>query len=515
MTDANMSAEVREALSSMNFDETPTINELITRYIKLALKCHPDKNGGSETSKEAYQKLQNQYKVLGDYIIQKNSANNDVINDDEMDHVNIFRNFNMDKKNSKCHIVIIEEELVAVWKTVLTEVYGEPEDRKENGFLYVHNDYDVNEELFKITVTLYSSTSKLHIQSAKQFANDQFTFGELPNLYAKVRKLSKHDNAVNCTNEPETGYVTKRGRNIKAPHTSTRGVSVKTISKTINQSCKFTACTFKSKIKKNLNTHMKEHKNKYDKKRNIPHDITIEPTPDTVVDMETQDVVIPILTNSNEVESEPEKAKADSERYKLKLEELQGDLSEKEKCVNELDAKIKDLEKQKKGYLKEIDKINNEKEELRKEYDTAIEKSKDLFEENTKLKEEVKIYQDLQVANMEAQQKLKESRKETAEYKLKFEELLNEKNKEADNDDNVNIECIVLNKAHGYRRTSPCSKPVHVGESAPEPIKNNDKGPIHEDTELHQKCEICPRQYKTPYELRNHLRDDHGNFVGH
>ena len=71
MTDANMSAEVREALSSMNFDKTPTINELITRYIKLALKCHPDKNGGSETSKEAYQKLQNQYKVLGDYIIQK------------------------------------------------------------------------------------------------------------------------------------------------------------------------------------------------------------------------------------------------------------------------------------------------------------------------------------------------------------------------------------------------------------------------------------------------------------
>ena len=104
---------------------------------------------------------------------------------------------------------------------------------------------------------------------------------------------------------------------------------------------------------------------------------------------------------------------------------------------------------------------------LRKEYDTAIEKSKDLFEENTKLKEEVKIYQDLQVANMEAQQKLKESRKEIAEYKLKFEELLNEKNKVADNDDNESL----FNEKQRNLKSDP--KPTRRGHNGKNNFQSN------------------------------------------
>ena len=124
MNSKNFSQDVQEALNYLSFDDIPTMKELNTRYRRLALLKHPDKNGGSDTSKEDYQELQKFYKLIGNCIIENDTP---VCDEEERDQFEAFKNFNFDKKNKFCHTVLIENKLTSSWKQVLSSKLGEPE----------------------------------------------------------------------------------------------------------------------------------------------------------------------------------------------------------------------------------------------------------------------------------------------------------------------------------------------------------------------------------------------------
>ena len=94
MFNKNLSDMMREALKFLQFDDIPSMKELNTRYRKLALIKHPDKNGGSDSAKEDYQHLLNCYRLIGNYIV--DNVTDDDATEEEMDHVTTFKNFNFD-----------------------------------------------------------------------------------------------------------------------------------------------------------------------------------------------------------------------------------------------------------------------------------------------------------------------------------------------------------------------------------------------------------------------------------
>ena len=105
---------------------------------------HPDKNGGSDTSKEDYQELQKFYKLIGNCIIENDTP---VCDGEERDHFEAFKNFNFDKKNEFCHTVLIENKLTSSWKQVLSSKLGEPEIKgKGPGQIFKVPEYSVNDD---------------------------------------------------------------------------------------------------------------------------------------------------------------------------------------------------------------------------------------------------------------------------------------------------------------------------------------------------------------------------------
>ena len=164
MNGKNCSQDVQEALNYLSFDDIPTMKELNTRYRKLALQKHPDKNGGSDTSREDYQQLQKYYRLIGNCIIDNDTS---VCDDEERDHVKAFKNFNFDPKNKFCHMVLTKNKLTTAWNQVLSSRLGEPENKGKNGLIFRVKEYSVNDDFYTITVTLYEvpkdNRSKLHI----------------------------------------------------------------------------------------------------------------------------------------------------------------------------------------------------------------------------------------------------------------------------------------------------------------------------------------------------------------
>ena len=76
-------------------------------------------------------------------------------------------------------------------------------DKHFNGLVFKTNEkFQVNDETIQITVTLYilPTYPKLHIQSGKQYANDEFILRELPELYQEVRRVTLH---ITLMSEPE------------------------------------------------------------------------------------------------------------------------------------------------------------------------------------------------------------------------------------------------------------------------------------------------------------------------
>lgn len=66
---------IHKAVKILNFDSHSniTVDELKKRYHKLALQYHPDKNGGSEESKQRFQTIQEAFEVVKKHISSEQS----------------------------------------------------------------------------------------------------------------------------------------------------------------------------------------------------------------------------------------------------------------------------------------------------------------------------------------------------------------------------------------------------------------------------------------------------------
>ena len=186
---------LQKALGFMGFEDIPSMKELTMKYKKLCLTYHPDKNQGSDT-KELFQELQQSYKVIGDQILANIDDINNVNDKDEEHFINVFqvfKNFNFDKRNTKCHTVLVENKNAAFWRQVLTTNLVLHKESNSKEHIFKHINWQMNKT---VTVTLYDTPatdnqSKVHIQSGNQFVNDDYILDQMPLFYMEVRKLSQ------------------------------------------------------------------------------------------------------------------------------------------------------------------------------------------------------------------------------------------------------------------------------------------------------------------------------------
>ena len=112
----------------------------------------------------------------------------------------------------------------------------------------------------------------------------------------------------------------------------------------------------------------------------------------------------------------------------------------KEKLVEELQEKVRVLEKSNKDLKKNNDKLKKDHVTFKKEVEIAQKKTAEYCEENTELKEKIKIYEETEVVNMDILEKLndlKSKQKEKADTDNHEEEVA-----VIEDDDIINIEVL-------------------------------------------------------------------------
>ena len=497
-----------EAMTYFKYDKIPSMKELNSKYRQLALKMHPDKNGGSAEATENYQNLLKYYKVIGEKILEEFTNANENTNEEEKDNMTIFKNFNWDQKNTLSHTIFLENDRVPAWRKVLTGKCGEPEDLASHGLKFQVPNFTVNEESVTITVTLYETTKKLHIQSSSQFANDMFILHELSEYYAEVRKVTP----VCLTDVGAGAFIfgagaggaAGSGRNLRAR----QGKSVKNI-KTVNHCNKqSTAQKIKSQVKEQR---IDAHKKQFDVQRNLPIESHVVDTEMEEVHEDEGDPPTTVTPPTLSLDAATFQNIDDHKKENMNLKSL---LNEKENLIMELQEKIKELEKIKKNYEKDIKKFEADITNARNECDGAIGKASELCEENTLLVEQVKTYKNIENANAEIQ--------EAYEKLVNVEKVTQGVQTDKDNE-NEYIEAIIRNKNAGFRRSDPSSQPVIAPVTEITQMqkcnicdfqaKDGVELKIHIDKKHHQ-CNICSRILKSPVMLREHLRRIHDKEKG-
>ena len=533
MSDKNLSKEIEEALSYLDFTGIPSMKELNTRYRRLALLKHPDKNGGSDIAKEDYQKLQMYYKLVGNVIVERDTSVHD---DEERDHVKAFKTFNFDQKNKFCHTILIENKLSTAWKQVLSDMIGQPESKGKNGLIFRVSDFSVNNELFTITVTLYEAPKdnkpKLHIQSSSQLANDEFALKELPVFYQEVRKNKSPEMfsvgaSVGSDVDEDSGEdVAKKGKRTSGGRpTKKTAKSIRTV-KDVVKYCQVKSCHFTTKLKKDMNVHSKTHSR--DETVNLQRNITVEETDNEMetVDDEEENVaenmnapagqpfdflaVQPFDFVDSQVVMESRK-----EKEKIKLE-----LDEKNKIIGELREKVTaiegELEKERKKFQKEEELREKDLYEMKSELNRALGKASTLCEENTLLREQIKTFQNHEIANAEIQRKYEDRLK----VKLATTGCQTEEHNEAED-----IEVLCRNKVAGFKRSDPASPPTAILNTNVVSneehncnlcnFKSNSEERLNKHRSLkHHECDICNQTLRTHALLRSHLREIHDKENG-
>ena len=169
-----------------------TLSELSTRFRKLALTRHPDKPGGNH---KEFLKLYAAYKRLGICICKKVNKNKEMSVEDE-ELYSFFKQFNSEEQKRKSTVILIEENLVQSWETVLSKHYGKPKiiysNKVPTGKKWDIIDYKpskvINGSVNPVYITKYDQPksdgrSKLHIQGKGYI---MFTAYQLPLIYKKV-----------------------------------------------------------------------------------------------------------------------------------------------------------------------------------------------------------------------------------------------------------------------------------------------------------------------------------------
>lgn len=137
------------------------------------------------------------------------------------------------------------------------------------------------------------------------------------------------------------------------------------------------------------------------------------------------------------------------------------------------------------------------------------------MEENTKLNEKVKTYQNIEIQNKRMQDKYKEV--------LKVKKVSRDSQTEHNTNDE-NIGDIVNNKYLGYSRTTPSSSTSSVKTSAKSSnvficnlctYRTNNEEELKKHVDIkHCKCDLCMEVLNTPVALRDHLRIVHNKQGG-
>ena len=543
MSAENMNNKLQEALKFFGIDKVPSMKELNSEYRRLALLKHPDKNSGSKEATEDYQNLLMYYRIIGDYIVANNVKDNDV-SAEEQDNVNTFNNFNFDKSNKGSHTIFIEKDLVNNWKMILSQKFGIHEDKgKQHGLIFKVMDFQVNDEVFSITITLWGNPKdnkpKLLIQNPKQFATDIFVTKELPELYSEVRKLSGAaaigtSDGAGANDDTEVAQKNVRNLRKRPPRQSVKAIKRNSFLNYFK--CRFKACKFASLVAKDVNVHTKTaHPNSYDKHRDLQAlDKTVKEsiiegteTADVVeetVDVSTENIVDTDAIGTDEVEARENETEQTSETqlknaqvkivdYQENNIKLQAALDEKDLKIRELEDKISELEKEKRLLSKEITSRESDNTKLKSELKSAIDKASNFCEENTILKEQVDAYKNIEEANTEIQKKY--------EAIVKKKKTAQSSQTDAEHEDE-NIEVLTQYKNAGYRQTSPVTPAEGAAGVIQKSFKcshcdfkaTNENSLKYHIDHYHHKCDICTRVLRTVSQLRTHIRDIHDKQNG-
>ena len=180
---------------------------------------------------------------------------------------------NFDKKNLYSHTIFIENSLLSSWKHVLQEKLGIPKDNGNNGLIHQVS-WQFDNKKPQITVTLYISTSKLHVQGNATWVD----------IYCKI-KLPKLYSAVRIHHQGTLGILPISSDSSSASNPKERESRPRSIKKDRCQEA-----TVKNTVMKEIQEHRENNKKeKYDEKRNLNDSIEMEEVETVEVEAEIHD----------------------------------------------------------------------------------------------------------------------------------------------------------------------------------------------------------------------------------
>ena len=206
-----------------------------------------------------------------------------------------------------------------------------------------------------------------------------------------------------------------------------------------------------------MNAHKKIHQREdiVDLRRNLPLDDTTG-SEETVVVMDFATAAPTTAPNSADLNPEP------AFNFAVQWK----DITEKNKLIEELKEKVSELENDVEIMRKKSEKDHKEWDlaEMKKELNRTVEKASSLCEENTLLKEQVKTYQNREIANSEIQRKYDDRLKVV---------MVTAGCQTEDQDEAADIEVLNRGRLTGFRRTDPASPPAAVDSASAEQAQHN------------------------------------------
>ena len=540
------------ALRFFELTEMPSsMKHLKQVFLKLSLKYHPDKNGGSQESTEHFKVLGEHFKVLGDFFIANNTGNNDK---EDSDEVETFKNYNDIKENSLSFTIHLDKSFSS-WINVFTHKYGEPIVDVSGGVRWADNVFQVEGEQFKVTVTLYETTSNLHIQSSRNWFNGLYVLQVLPQLYAEVRKLNPEAIGGPRTPRPRRNATKNSGSKPQSQRGAKAIAKSKSLSCKVEELCKFVGESVKELSRHEKSVHSKRNFNAQRSMELLLEESTMEE--DSVTLEEPVSAKIPepekpkgfdfAKYNREQVEAKEELRLAQEEivSLKKKIVSLEDNLNVfttgRDEAIATLESQVESLNKEKKDLSEQVLALDQEKKVLgeqvlaldrekkkvqrdadsadklqkqnslkrEEEYNAVIKKVQVLSEENFMLKEEVRL--------------LKAVEESDADLKEMYEETMGREKEEvsAQTDPLSSVAAVSVETRSGTEEaqteTSPQTEVVpEVGGENTAEVAGLEVG--SEAEVALGKCDICAVECVGiwPYqkELREHMKEVHDKKNG-